>query len=834
MRAFLYSVAVAVVLAAGVCAGADVESMIVAGRTALDDGFTDIAIQQLELAVDKTKRDDARNEEAAGLLMRAFQEKEQWGRILDVTKSWRVKGDSPAMIYWRSKALYELGKYGDALEGIRSAGEAKFPAGYARLARVLEAWCLIRLKKADEAFVLFAKHEGDFAAEGERSGYLLEWARALDAAGRPDEAIAILAKVDAAGTSRVALDARLLQAKLLLSARRVEESATMLKSMCADTNAPENVRAEGWILLGRTHEARTNMTDAVAAFSNAVTFARTPQLKHRGAVALGSCFLDMGRLDDGIGVLKPAIAGMPMDPLSESAQMKVGLKLLEFGRAAAAADEFRYHIETFTNAAGQARAHEGMGWALSQQGRHAEAAATFVKAYSLFEDVSGRERTLFKAGDAYFANGQYQIAGDTYRKFLKEFPQSEFAPRALFQLAESVARGDQAEKAEELFREIPTRYPGSPLVEEARLRIAELRAKAGRAAEAMQAYDEVLSVHSNGQFRAEALKGRGLLLYQQFRVNEALKDFEAVSKLSTNGAPAEESMYMTGLCKYSMGRDDEAVAVFQGFLTRNPGSKWAPDALFWLGSNDFNQGRFGQAETNFIRFAETYKGNALADDALLWAARAAARQRQYLRAHDTIVRMMKEYPSSERTPDGRFLQAEALMELGRLSEAILACDEIIHKYPTNALVASAWVSKGDCQFNLGTDANTKPYEESIHSYTVASGITAADPDLVCESQFKIGRSLEKMRQSKRAFEQYYLKVIVPFLEDKEKGAWRGDRARVWFVRAALNAADIMEREKNWKGAVNVLQRVVDSGVREAQELKERIRRIKAEHGGFFE
>ena len=51
----------------------------------------------------------------------------------------------------------------------------------------------------------------------------------------------------------------------------------------------------------------------------------------------------------------------------------------------------------------------------------------------------------------------------------------------------------------------------------------------------------------------------------------------------------------------------------------------------------------------------------------------------------------------------------------------------------------------------------------------------------------------------------------------------------WFWRAARDAGDILAMMKRWAEAIKILERVVDEGVEGADEARERIRKIKAEH-----
>jgi tetratricopeptide (TPR) repeat protein len=214
--------------------------------------------------------------------------------------------------------------------------------------------------------------------------------------------------------------------------------------------------------------------------------------------------------------------------------------------------------------------------------------------------------------------------------------------------------------------------------------------------------------------------------------------------------------------------------------------------------------------------------------ALLRAGWAALKQKEYLRAVTACTRMAETYPESPLMADARFLQGDALSELGEFSRAIVVFDDLIAKYPNNPLVSAAWGRRGDCQFTLGA-GDAKRYDEAIVSYRTVMKSPGLTFDLELQAEFKIGRCLEKLDRKSDAFEQYYTRVMVRFLERSTTRPAETGAAAVWFTKAAFAAADILEADKNWRRAVRVLERVVEAAAPAARDARERIDRIRAEH-----
>ena len=831
-----------VVVATSGQTGRDAVSELTAVRAAVEDELYDVAEKRARALLSEPAEGEAglrgpeEVERAAGLLMRALHAQGKHEAILELLTAkngWSSRVmDKGLLVYWRAVALYERGALDQALELVAGFDEEKATSRFAADMQRLQAWCRLKRGETDAAFALFAAFDREHGASEMGPENLLDWAKALLAAGQTEAANPILLRLAALPPAQVSgQQGRVWLGHGLMATGQRPEAVAMFASVGTNTNACQDLRAEAWLFVASAQKALTNMPAVVAALSNGLALAESPELKRKGGMALGRALLEMGQLDSGIPMVKAYVSASPQAVESEACQLALAQALLDHDRSDEAVMEFQHYLETFTNTAGQARACFGKGWALFNVGRYAESAAAFVKAHDLYGSAAKKGECLLKVGDAHFANGQFRLAAGTYRRLLHEYPDLDLAPNAMFQLAESLGRAEDS-AAEVTFLGLAARYPETVFAEEALLRVAELKQKDERWIEAIEAFGRVVTVYSNGVFVAEARAGRGLALYNLFRFQEALRDFECVVADFPESAVAERANYMRGMCLYGMWRDKDAMQLCKDFLVRYPESPWAPAVRFWIAKQAFNGGEYEEAEMRFLEFAEKYPANAEADHALLRAGLAASARHEYVRVVEHVARLVKDHPESGRLPEARMMQGEALCEQGRFSAAILVFDEMINKYPDRDLTIRAWLRKGDCHFTLGTDDATR-YKESRECYRVVANSSSADADTALEAEYKIGRCLEKLGRAGDALEQYYIKVIVRFLDEREKGAWRDEVAKMWFVRAVFNASDIMAAKKQWRRAVLLLERVIKIGVPGADEAEKRIKQIKAEHRWLF-
>lgn len=797
-------------------------------RHALSDKLYDVA--ERRAAAWLGQHTDARDGvEALQVLVQALAEE---GRNEDVLARLDAHADVVAaapdpglFAFWRALALLETGRFALAQQTALAVPMDKTAPEHAAALRRVAARARLAVGDVGGALRLFDEVDRGESKLNTRLVNLLEWGAALESIGRFTDALAVIEHQDRVnGSGPAAEQGALLRARLLQQLKRTTDAEDVLRRLAVATTASEAARVRAWVDISGLAQSGGRTNDALAAARSAVEVARAPLLRRVAAFRLGDLLLGgADTVNEGETRMKAFVREYPEAPEAREAQFRLATALLRHGLFEHAANEFRIYVETFGDAPRDAEALAGRGQALVGLGRFGEAANLFQKAHDAATNRTLRAECLFRAADAMLADNRPRQAAQAYRSVQSDYPDSDLGPRALFQAADSLERAGDNAQAEAAFRQAGGVGTNSSLHARAQLRLAALQSARDAVEDAVATYTEVLDSTTDPLWRGEALLGRGRANYRAYRFEPALRDSGAAAE----AAPAvrDEARFLEVLSLQGLRRDEEARQAGVAFLTAFPQSPRLPDMLLWLAKYEFNHDRFDAAREHCLVYVSRWPQGPWADAAILWAGRATFRLADYTRTVELMARLCKEYPASSRLAEGRFLQADALVELARFDEAVLLFDEIVTRYPESDWVTSAWGRKGDCLFSMGAE-NAGRFTEAMQAYREMMARRDATPEMLLQAEFKLGRCLEKVKRVDDAIDQYYTRVILRFIDDRSRGVWYDEAAATWFTRAAFQMADLLVQKGQTEAAGRVLQRVVQAGVPGQVEARQRLERLQ--------
>ena len=238
-----------------------------------------------------------------------------------------------------------------------------------------------------------------------------------------------------------------------------------------------------------------------------------------------------------------------------------------------------------------------------------------------------------------------------------------------------------------------------------------------------------------------------------------------------------------------------------------------------------------RAEKRFAACASNTVDSARAADAFVWAAKTAMRKSAFQSAVDYVAAAVaKKALSGPALAAALMVQGEALIELARFDLAVFTLERAALAAPDDDAVRRAATLKADALFAMGADDDAR-YEAALDAYRAALRDARLSPGATLAVQFKIGRTLEKLRRTQEADAQYYSNVVLAFEEGRKAGQWYDDAARAFFTRAVFALADRCAARGERRQAIEMLRHVELSGLPAAKDAKAKIEELKSK-GGF--
>lgn len=473
-----------------------------------------------------------------------------------------------------------------------------------------------------------------------------------------------------------------------------------------------------------------------------------------------------------------------------------------------------------------------LGMALIRDAKTAQEGEALVRgAIKDAPDTEGAREALLSVADAALSGGRWKEAFDAYHEAIETWPDLSRLPSVQEGRGWALCNLGRREEAIEAFRRAGELADDPSVKARAMVKEGDVLQELGRESEAMARYRAVLDRFAETDV-AKALKqvvavreqeDSGRELYRNFRFAEAGEVFAAVARADAARKPRMD--FLEVLCLYGQGKEDEALARVRRLIADCPSVSVRMDATLWLAKFLYNRREWKESARLFTVCSGQLKDRSAAADSLLWAARAAFAENDFNGAIQISARIAEHYADTGARPHALLIQGEALIELGRLDEAVLVFDRVS---AADGIAAEERVRartlKADALYAMGAD-NPARYVAAVEAYRSALFGTTQTPSERIVVAFKIARALEKLNRTEEAVDTYYAQVVLAYREGRIANRRMTEEAGSAFSRAAFRLADEYERRgKDWQAA-NILRLVAESDVPASGEAAKRMERL---------
>lgn len=816
------------------------------GRKAFNDGIHDVAERQFRALLQQFPK-ASEGEEAALLLGETLVLSGQadaaakW--LTDAVAKYPAGKFAEAFLYWHGEALSAAGRWAEAEASYRSAGGRFFSTGkYRAQSQYGLGYALFGQKKydeADESFSVVVAHTGaprDVLADAlVMRGRIALARRQYEAADTQFESVA----THYPGT-RAATAAHYWRAQSLREQNKGDAAAASFeKALAAGKNPalPPLMRGQAWLAIGDIRLAHQRWKEALAAFKHAFEQVGSETSGGDTAVAVKrAAALHLGDLGKRLGAgneVIPHLRRFVDEHSREAATAPVSLRLAELLSAAKSHEEslaeYQRLLSLFPKSLEAPTAMAGAAWTLLTLGRKAEAGDMFAQITATVPPGPLVSAAWFKIGDLALEGGQAAKAADAYQRAYETDPSGPTAADALWQLALASERADRLDRRAAALEKMLAQFPKRAHADEAWLQLGQTYVALKQYERAWQTFEKLWVGREPSPLATQARLAAAAARESAGQWRAAMTAYEELLALNPPPEVAAQAVFARAQCVAQSGDEAATRAAFEQVAREHPNAPVAAEAIFWLAQQQFNGKQWVESQKLFMTVPEKWPAHRLADTSILWAARAAMNRQAYKEARDVLESLLQNpaYRGSPWRPDARMLEAETLTEESKFAEALLVFESIARDFPDSPRADEAWGRVGDCHFSLATENPATPrlerYQQAVLAYQQVLNSLRADRAIKSQARYKIGKCFEKLGKRAEALERY-LEIVY---DADEQGRIAAGPA--WFIRAGLDAGELLEADGRWREAARVYARLAQSGFAGAESAQQRLQRIQTEH-----
>lgn len=228
--------------------------------------------------------------------------------------------------------------------------------------------------------------------------------------------------------------------------------------------------------------------------------------------------------------------------------------------------------------------------------------------------------------------------------------------------------------------------------------------------------------------------------------DEAAAAAYAVAAGSPDPGVASRALYKGGFAELRRGELEAAVRAFHGVVTDHPDSELYGESLFLLGEAHFRAGRYSQAAEWLARLAAEAPDHEVLPKALFRLGVAHARTGRSEDAVAALSSLAKRWPGFEHLTEAELWRGRALAALDQGRGARQAFQRVVER-DRGVLAAQAHIELGRLALAEGDR------DEALSKFLYVA-VLFAQPEEVAESLFLAGQVLETKGDADAAKERY--------------------------------------------------------------------------------
>lgn len=201
-------------------------------------------------------------------------------------------------------------------------------------------------------------------------------------------------------------------------------------------------------------------------------------------------------------------------------------------------------------------------------------------------------------------------------------------------------------------------------------------------------------------------------LYKAGKSSQAIEEFQNLQRKFPKSKYADVSQYVIGWIHFQQGDYDNAIANYNKLLEKYSRSSLIPIVYYSLGDSYFNKGDYETSIVFYNKVLEEYPNTSYILDAVNGIQYAYVAKDEPNNAVTFIDQFIGSNPSSKFGDQIYFKKGDILYSAENYEQAIQAYKDFLQKYPSSSLLPNAnyWIGK--------SAANLKKFPEAVESFNI--------------------------------------------------------------------------------------------------------------------
>ncbi len=611
--------------------------------------------------------------------------------------------------------------------------------------------------------------------------------------------------------TRTALRANPRQAaQYALAIRQLQDSVAATQAAVEGFEKLPDIRPQLLYRMGRAFTLQGRPWESIVVYTDALAASKEPAEREPALYALAAAYAEANRPADARETCNEYLKTFPQGPNAFTVGYMLGASALQQNDSHAAEGYFGRMLEEQpgSNLAGEMRFL--LGNAKFDQGKYDEARGEYIRYQKDFPDGPHKEETIYRVALGTLFAGKYEEALRLVEDYLRQYPNAAFVTDARYRRLVCLYAGQRYDEVTGGCQDWLRQYPSDAQAGEVLGLLGDAQAAAGKSDDALAAYRRSFKTATTDEVLNYSLLEAAKILQKRGQWKEIGEMFEGFVREHPDHPTVPTAMYWIARAKTKEGKVDEAKQILADNIKKyihdchREGVDGLLDQLAALcvrkkpavpAASPGGSPTSPAAPADPAAELDTLLGDAgknslpTARARVLYAKAQLARlRRQDADANRQLVEIGTHFHPSELSPVLLGQVGDALVDAGKLDEAVPFYRELMEVFPKSDTVDFAYNGLGEIALRK------KKYDEALGYFEDGLNKIAAALKL---KDLTLGRArallgLSRYDDAKKGFEQV--------AATKE---WRGEAT----AASVYSLGEIEARQGRWAEANAYYQRV---------------------------